>query len=91
MPPALEARPVLDHEELLYWDIYQELHSSRGTNGFGHASLAFRDIIEMANIYGLDSSEQRLDLLRVMRALDRTFFILMSEKSEGKIDGGVKT
>ena len=91
MPPALEARPVLDQEESLYWEIYQELHSGRGTNGFGQSNLSFRDIIEMANIYGLDSSEQRLVLLRIMRALDRTYFLLVSEKSEGNVNGRIKT
>lgn len=91
MPPALEARPVLDHEEILYWDIYQELHNGRGTNGFGHAALAFRDIIEMANIYGLDTAEQRLDLLRVIRAMDREFFLLASDKVKEQADGGIKT
>lgn len=91
MPPALAARPILDATELLYWEIYQELHAGRGTNGFGHASLAFRDIIEMANIYGLDTPDQRLDLLRMIRALDRSFFTLASEKIKKEEDGGIKT
>ncbi len=88
MPPALEARPILDATEILYWEIYQELHAGRGTTGFGQANLAFRDIIEMANIYGLYSAEQRLDLLRMIRALDRTFFTLASDKLKTKEEAG---
>ena len=80
-PPALQARPQLNETELLYWDIYQELHAGRQSNGFGYNVIALRDILDMADMYEIQHHESRLSLIRVIRAMDRTYLEQVAKKN----------
>lgn len=76
----MQARPKFTETELLYWDAYQDLHAGRQSNGFGHCNLSTGDILAVADLYEVRSPDARHDFMRVMRAMDRTFFSELAKK-----------
>ena len=79
----MQARPKLNETELFYWDVYQELSAGRTNNGFGPNPFALRDILDIADLYELRSVESRRDLVRFMRAMDRTYLEQVAKKPNG--------
>ena len=79
--PALQSRPLLNETELLYWDVYHDLHAGRQSNGFGPCPLSLGDCLAMADLYAVRSDDAKRDLVRIMRAMDRTYFEQLAKKN----------
>ncbi len=76
---AVETRPELDEVESRYWEAFQLLHGSRAHTGFGPGAIPLSEMVVYADLMELHG-DARLDLIQVIRAMDRVYIEQVSKK-----------
>lgn len=81
MPEALADAPPLPPEGAYLWGFFADLHSARGSSGFGPSPLAFSDIEAWSRLSGnhLDPWE-----LRAILGIDAQYMASAAEAANPK-------
>lgn len=80
VPTAIKERPTLDPTERPLWEAFHVLHASRASTGFGPGAIALSEIQAYAELMEIPAGEDRQELMRVIRTIDRTYLDLVSKK-----------
>lgn len=86
-PPALRDRPLLDERLSFYNDIFNEISESRTYSAAGTPlPLPVSEINSYFEMYYIDSLAEREIIHKMVRALDRAYVKLLSERAEEERD-----
>lgn len=78
--PALDNRPVLRRDCVEYYDAFHDLSAGR-TFGYGVANpIQVSEIEAYLRLLGVESREERLKYLRLVRKLDGVYLQHLSKK-----------
>ena len=78
-PQELEDETPLPALAAYLWAWFCELHSARGSNGFGPSSLSWRDLLDWAAVTGNKPHPWEV---RAIRAIDRAFLVQAGKDSK---------
>jgi len=82
---SLRDRPILKPELLIFWDAFTTLSASRvyslkfgpkDTQYIGPNAIGFSEIAEYMNELGMNNTEQRFRLIRIVQKMDAAYIDL---------------
>lgn len=80
---ALENQPELLVESQLVWQAFWDLHQTR-PSGFDHGAVPFVELKAWMDLHCIESPEERVSFVRLIRAMDAAWFEWVRERQEKK-------
>lgn len=80
---ALNEQPVVQIEDLFYWQAFIMLSACRPT-GFSVGAIPFGDLLAYCDTFGIHSLAEKEDFIKIIQGLDYVFLTFADNKGGGK-------
>ena len=71
--PALDRQPTLCFGAEEVWGIFNVLSRTRMSSGYGPQPIQLRELLACCDLFGVQSTAERRDLVRLIQALDAAY------------------